>query len=435
MNDLVRGIFPSHALYNKQRFKSVFHVNLFHPGKETLPRIRQIILQKVKNMEEDRILCLPPSFVLFDYEAMVYVKELKEKGERKVDVLKLEECVQIGERLGMEETTVKAALTYFHKNNIFLFFKEMSSGIAFLDPKILIRFVNALVRFSYIYIDGNRDGDEDTLLPVLTESEIQSLSNGIITEGLLKNSYLADNFVPGLFEASHAIEIFKKLYTIAEQPQKPGREPKYLMMCLLPRLSPDEFKTWRNSLLTMNPKPLCLDFGVDQPPDWELCCSPSGSFGNTIACLMSKYSWKTVDYEEPACLYHNMAMLRPSQTSLEVTLLDKTQYFEVYVNDADEQECEFLQEVRSQIVSAVREVLEKMLKVAEGFECTCGQGKQHKQYLTNGSTKYLECAICVNGCKKSPESFWVKKQGMFLQYILLHNLITDFHRFNIRIEE
>ena len=119
----------------------------------------------------------------------------------------------------------------------------MGSGIAFLNPKILIHFVNALVRFSYMYIDGNRDGDEDTLLPVLTESEIQSLSKGIITESLLNNSYLADNFVPGLFEASHAIKILKKLYTIAEQPQKPGREPKYLMMCLLPRLSPDEFKT------------------------------------------------------------------------------------------------------------------------------------------------------------------------------------------------
>ena len=47
-------------------------------------------------MEEDRILCSPPSFVLFEYEAMVHMKE---KGE--IEVLKLEECVEIGERLGM----------------------------------------------------------------------------------------------------------------------------------------------------------------------------------------------------------------------------------------------------------------------------------------------------------------------------------------------
>ena len=56
-------------------------------------------------MEEDRILYLAPSFVLFEYEAMVHMKE---KGE--IEVLKLEECVEIGERLGMEETTDKAAL-------------------------------------------------------------------------------------------------------------------------------------------------------------------------------------------------------------------------------------------------------------------------------------------------------------------------------------
>ena len=47
-------------------------------------------------MEEDRILYLAPSFVLFEYEAMVHMKE---KGE--IEVLKLEECVEIGERLGM----------------------------------------------------------------------------------------------------------------------------------------------------------------------------------------------------------------------------------------------------------------------------------------------------------------------------------------------
>ena len=45
LNDLVRGIFPSHALYNEQRSKSVFDVNLLDPDKETLPRIRQNIFK------------------------------------------------------------------------------------------------------------------------------------------------------------------------------------------------------------------------------------------------------------------------------------------------------------------------------------------------------------------------------------------------------
>ena len=109
-----------------------------------------------------------------------------------------------------------------------------------------------------------------------------------------------------------------------------------------------------------------------------------------------------------------MAMLRPSQTSFKVTLVDKTKHFEVYANDADEQEYEFLQEVRSQIVSAVREVLEKMqikLNVAEGFECTCGQGKQHKQQ------KALPYFSCVHGCKTLPKRFWVKNTGKFFNII------------------
>ena len=417
LNNLVRNIFPSHMLCRNMKTQNVFDVNLLDPDTQTIPRILKNILENIDNMKEEKILTLPPSFVMLEYEVMAHVEDLKEKGERKMDVIKVEECFEIGGRLGMERNTVEAALKYFDENNLFLFFKDVGSGLVFLDPKILIHFVDTIIRFSYTMVEGNTGGKEMSSLPILTESEVQSLSKGMITEDLLKNSYLADKFVPGLFEACHAIEIFKKLYTIAEHSQKPGQEPEYLMMCLLPRLSQSEFDARRDSLISMPSKikPLRIDFGVGDPPDWDLCCSPSGSFGSTIACLMSKYNWKTVDYEQPECLYHNMAMLRPSKMGLEVTLVDKTKYFEVYVNTdpEDEEECKELPKVHIEIVSAVREVLETMhikMTGAEGFECTCRRQKQnHTLYLMKdsaGNSKYL----CRNGYKKAPKTFWVEEQ-------------------------
>lgn len=417
LNTLLRSIFPSHIMLCSNTKTSVFDVNLLDPDTQTLHGVRQYILENIKHMKEEKILILPPSFVMLEYEVMAHIKDLKEKGERKIDVSKVEECLGIGGRLGMEGDTVEAALKYFHENNLFLFFKDVGSGLVFLDPKILIHFVNAIIRFSYMMVDGIPDGKEMSSLPILTESEMQSLSKGIITEDLLKNSYLADKFVAGLFEACHAIELFKKLYTIAEHSQKPGQEPEYLMMCLLPRLSQSEFDARRDSLISMPSKikPLRIDFGVGDPPDWDLCCSPSGSFGSTIACLMSKYNWKTVDYEQPECLYHNMAMLRPSKMGLEVTLVDKTKYFEVYVNTdpEDEEECKELPKVHIEIVSAVREVLETMhikMTVAEGFECTCRRQKQsHTLYLMKDSAGHSKY-ICRNGYKKAPKTFWVEEQ-------------------------
>ena len=213
----------------------VFDIDLLHPDK-TLDTIRETIINvAVKPID------VPSSFVLLENDMQHFVSGKK----RKVKVLKFKECVEIGKNLHMTEEIIEAALTYFHKNNVLLFFKEIGPGLIFVDPKILISFVDNVIKFSYAITEG-----EDIICPALTKSQVDALRGGMLSEDLFEHNDLTENLVPGLFEAEHAVKIFKQFYIIADgrldHISKDPTSVNYIMMCLLCPLREPEFKTKRN---------------------------------------------------------------------------------------------------------------------------------------------------------------------------------------------
>ena len=107
--------------------------------------------------------------------------------------------------------------------------------------------------------------------PTLMLNESESLQKGVITEELMRK--MNDNFVAGIFDPHDAITVFKNIFIIARY-----SESEYIMMCLLPRLSEEEFKSRKLVFTTCDPArpPLRIDFGVGTPPHWQQYCSPSG---------------------------------------------------------------------------------------------------------------------------------------------------------------
>ena len=368
---------------------------------ENVGKIRKYIRGHIETSFE--VLPLPSSYVMFEKEIMYYLSN----ENRKTEVMELKECLNIGEKLNMSANDVRAALQYFHDKNVLLYFRDIGSGLIFVSPKALISVVNTVVWRSYDMITTERD----------------NLKAGIISTKFLKQ--LTDPFIPGIFEVKDAIEIFKRLYIIATFSQKQSSEnEKYIMMCLLPRLEQKEVDA---RLEIFDEKTLLLiHFGEGSLPNWRCCCSPVGSFGSTIACLMSEFKWTicTDDKDEnPECLYHDIAMLHPNEMSSRVTLVNKTEYFEAYI-DPKENECANLRKVRREIHDATEKVIRTMnmekLTVAEGFDCTCEvKEKRHTQYFKPPKTY-----ICKFGNKDTPENVWIEKGSLllcltfYLHYIL-----------------
>ena len=369
--------------------KIVCAVNLLNPDRDdekAFDSIRDSIVSAGIGIEIDTPLCL----FMFEQDAIKYAEEQKGKG-RHVLVLSLEECLQVGARLKMGREIVQAALIYFHRHNVFLYFRQILPNLVFLDPQVPLDFVNNIVRFSYKAKSG--------AIGPLTAQQIRFCSEGILTEELLQHECLSTSFIPNLYEPRHALNLFQHIFTIAPlsedssaatdsrqpltaritEPAKktataPGKAPQvgkteYLMMCLLPDKALNEiYKCLPSSPQVSH---LLVRFSND--------CAPNGSFSNTVSCLISSFKWKIshTRQRKAECLAHNIVTLQPQTTPVKVTLVNSTSYFEVHVNagSTDDTPLEEYSEIRSTIFAALKKVFQTMqfedIEVEPAFLCPC----------------------------------------------------------------
>ena len=404
LDKFTENIIPPKLLIPKTKDQNVFDIDLLHAHKtdETL----KSICDNIAGIEAKPV-DIPASFVMFENDALQYLSEQK---ERKVKVMNFEECVQIGSKIFMTEKVVNAALQYFHKNNILLFFPDIGTGLIFFDPNALISIVDTIIQFSYMAMEGEGS------IPNITRDDMDSLAKGIITEDLLKHKTLAEIFVPGLYEPCHAIEILNKFYILAEsnfgeESVDGSKVKKYMMMCLLPRKPVEKLEPLK---IFKGIQPLRLHFGKGNPLQGKLCCSPSGSFGNMIACLISKYNWRIVtdkDDKEPKCLYHDAAMLHPKGSRLEVALINRTEYLEVYADLKVEHESQACL-VKQDVYDAAKSVLEKMeisLDIFQGLICTCGEKtlSHTKYFITDPERSENVLLKCKYGHEEDSQTLWI----------------------------
>ena len=369
--------------------KIVCAVNLLNPDRDdekAFDSIRDSIVSAGIGIEIDTPLCL----FMFEQDAIKHAEEQKGKG-RPVLVLSLEECLQVGARLKMGREMVQAALIYFHRHNVFLYFRHILPNLVFLDPQVPLDFVNAIVRFSYKAKSG--------AIGPLTAQQIRFCSEGILTEELLQHECLSTSFIPKLYEPRHALNLFQHIFTIAQlsedssaatdsrqpltahitEPAKktataPGKAPQvgkteYLMMCLLPDKALNEIC----KCLPYSPQisPLLVRFSND--------CAPNGSFSNTVSCLISSFKWKIAHTRQrkAECLAHNIVTLQPQTAPVKVTLVNSTSYFEIHVNagSTDDTPLEEYSEIRSTIFAALKKVFQTMqfedIEVEPAFLCPC----------------------------------------------------------------
>ena len=434
LDKFTEKIIPPESLIPKAKDQNVFDIDLLHADKtdETL----KSICDNIAGIEAKPV-DIPASFVLFEHDVLQYLSEQK---DRKFKVMNFKECVQIGSKIFMTENVVNAALQYFHKNNILLFFPDIGTGLIFFDPNALISIVDTIIQFSYMVMEGEGS------IPNITRDDVDSLAKGIVTEDLLKHKTIAEMFVPGLYEPYHAIEILKRFYILAEgefgkEPVGGSKVKKYMMMCLLLHKPVEKLEPLQKF---KEIQPLRLHFGKDNPLEGKLCCSPSGSFGNTIACLISKYNWRIVtdmDDKEPKCLYHDAAMLHPRRSRLEVALINRTEYFEVYTDQKGEHESQACL-VKRDVYDAAKSVLEKMeisLDIFEGFICTCGlKTVSHTKFFITDPERSEDVLLkCKYGHEEDSQTFWIgDSPGMLciIYYILLFGvklIIQDSLTFNM----
>ena len=386
----------------------IFPVNLKNPDKDdenTLNLIRDKISKEFE-LEGAEIPLIPLSYFMFEQDA-IKCAELK---EGKVMILSFDECVQVGKKLRMTREDVQAALLYFHRLNIFLYFQEVLPNVVFLAPQVPLEFVNAIVAFKY-----KLNSDQ---CKAIKAKYVRFLKEGIITEGMLldENLELHEYFIHDVYGPEDAIKLFRYIYTIAEEPlgqsqQSPAhpstsREMEYLMMCLLRDIPMEDL----NDSLPPSSKvaPLVIKFSND--------CIPNGCFGNIIACLISKYNWQ-VSRTQTDCLAHNIVTLR-GPNLLKATIVNYTQHLEIHLNMHGIEEGDFSDiclRTRTNIFGAIDKVFNLMrfedIKVEPAFICTCKSESHIAELSIGSSSSYLVCSEThqVTSKMQRKHQFWFLK--------------------------
>ena len=421
----------------------IFPVNLLEPDdndKIVLEQIRQKI-SDAHVVEEAEVPRVPFSFFMFEQNAIKYAEQ-KQAQDRQVMVLSFDECVQIGTELKMSHEVVQAALIYFHRHNIFLYFQDVLPNLVFLAPQVPLDFVNAIVAFSYKVRSG--------ALPALKAKYVRFCNEGIITEEMLcDHKSLSSCFVPGIYESHHAIMLFRHIYTIAEltneEPLATSQQPftgssrlgqkssilrnrEYLMMSLLA----DKKDIVDYLPLPSKVAPLVIHFSSG--------CVPNGCFGNVISCLISKYNWKVCQTEQgkPECLAHNIVTLRDPMLPVTITIVNHIQHLEIHVNMANVEEhfSEICSSIQTATLSALKNVFKVMrfedIQVEPAFLCPCKCSPSHAaticHFLYGGSyTVCTKTGISI-GCLQKEQQFWFqeKKGETRSVHTMTHSLYSVF---------
>ena len=342
----------------------VFSVNTRRPGSSD-KRVFKLIRQNISDAAEGREIDIPPSFLMFEQDAIRYAGQLGR------DILSFDECMQIGVQLKMSEKVVQAALIYFHQHNIFLYFPKVLPKLVFTNPQIPLDFVNEVVAFSYMVGSG--------AYPGLPAEYAISLKSGVLLEEMLHHEPLSSCFVRGVYESQQAIALFTHLSVIAplreENPQirdkiseNDGKttsvQQKYLMPCMLPDL-----KNIANILPRSPVEVFIVRFSDD--------CAPNGVFGGSLSTLLSSHRWEICrkDDGSPQCLAHNIVTLHDPKMPAQITYVNATRHYEVHVKAHDIETCaDVCPTIRNTIFSAIRATFEVMHfdeTIEDAFLCPC----------------------------------------------------------------
>ena len=352
--------------------KITFAVNLLEPDDHDEAML-ELIREKTSESGVGEISEVPGSFLMFEQDLLMHASEVHR------DILSLEECHQVGERLRMTGEVVEAALIYFHRQNTFLYFRNVLPKLAFVKPQVPLDFINAVISFSYEVKMGEFQGFPATYAT--------SLKDGIITEEMLYHASLSDCFIDGLYEPHHALELFCHTYTIARlsdewrlniktirpaSPELPSvKKREYLMMCLLAPIPEQSLP--QHLFPSSKVAPLVVKFSED--------CVPLSCFGSTISCLLSTYDWRVSRRENssPECLAHNIVSLYDPSLPIKIVLVDSTHHLEIHVDTEEDIDDDLYSDICSQVRERVFNAIDKVfhimqltdIEVSPAFLCPC----------------------------------------------------------------
>ena len=229
-------------------------------------------------------------------------QDIQQKG-RANGVISLRECLQLACQLKMNQQALQAALEYFNKLSILLYFPLALPDIVFTDSQVIIDKVTEIVSHSYYLRSLEEENSE-------RQQWSDFLNFGVVSREMLLKQF-PTHYMPKLFTVDELLELFQHLLIVAQLNCN-----EFVMPAVLPEITTGDLKNLEPSIRSLTPALIYFPDG----------CAPGGVFCCLSVHLISEYGWRIAD-----AFYRNYLKFKVG--NITVTLIDSFHYFKVYVQD------------------------------------------------------------------------------------------------------
>ena len=278
------------------------------------------------------------------------------------------ECFKVAsKKLHFNESSLTAALKHLNGLSLVFYREDILPNVVFVNPQVPLDKVTDLVIVRY-NMDSYR-------YPMCADTRA-FFDRALVSIDFLKK--FKRHYFPGVFTAANLVELFRKLFVLADYDST-----KFFIPALLEMSTPEELDKYR--VLCDSPvPPLVVEFSSDTPLLGVFC---------TLVCfLLSKRKCKsdsqwTLNRERtrtPTCLHRNCIQFNiPRCSHGVVTMIDADRRFEFHIahgltNDNFQILCPIIHGAVREGLTSVNEVLSyKTSEPTNAILCPCGNGDLH----------------------------------------------------------
>ena len=380
-------IFSKHLVYSSlgDVDQLLYPVNAQMPSaadKEVVASFRQDVMEKCRKHE--------PQIPMRWFVLESLLQELSQNG-----VISFEKCLEVANRLGMDEVRLRTAIEYLVQLNIFEFYPNVLPDVVFTTSQVLLTKVTELVEYSHLL--RNRSVSH------CSSEDKEFRDNGYLSVKFLEHGRFSSHFVSGLFEAKDLLTLLEDRLVVTRQ-----NNGTFIMMSVLSELPSEKLEEHR---LAVSKSSTHVPITVHYPGR----LFPVGIFTSLISDLQTTSNWKVlVKAGKPACFFKNCVdfIIRTTELNANVSLFYTHQWIEVYprIYDDPQQAC-YLRCIVFDGLARVAEVQRYSHVTPElAFLCPCEQETSDQQSLPHIATitpnkRYLCCSRDENNLYALTEKY------------------------------
>jgi GTPase SAR1 family protein len=224
LREMLLPTFKREIIYFQYGTKKVlFPMNAKHPGQEEEDMAKTIRCAVTRNRQA------VPTKLPLPWLGLEIVLE-KVTLVLKRGVLNKSECIEIGRRLRLNESTLEAALMYLDELSLILYYPEIH---VFTNPQVLLDKISELVKVHHDMLSGSG--------PELDTKEWRMFFDfALVMLEFLSQEVFEKHYVEGYFQPKDLVILFRKLYIFAE-----FSNGKYFVPCLLRMLCNEDVSKYR----------------------------------------------------------------------------------------------------------------------------------------------------------------------------------------------